>query len=41
MIMTAHIFNKNLDEKYPATLSYKTNTELLRKELNYIEITIT
>lgn len=35
MIMTAHIYNKNLDEKYPATLSYKVNTELLRGRLHY------
>ena len=35
MIMTAHVFNKNLDEKYPATLSYKINTELLRKKMGY------
>ena len=35
MIMTAHVFNKHLDPNYPATLSYKINTELLRKELGY------
>ncbi len=35
LIMTAHIFNKNLDPNYPATLSYKTNTLLLRKKLGY------
>lgn len=35
MIMTAHVFNKNIDDKYPATLSYKTNTELLRKKIGY------
>ena len=35
MIMTAHVFNKNIDDKYPATLSYKTNTSLLRKKLGY------
>ncbi len=33
MIMTAHVFNKNLDERYPATLSYSLTTELLRKKL--------
>ena len=26
MIMTAHVFNKYLDQKYPATLSYRVNT---------------
>jgi beta-N-acetylhexosaminidase len=35
LIMTAHIFNKKLDKKYPATLSYKTNTLLLRKKLGF------
>jgi len=35
MIMTAHVFNKNLDDKYPATLSYKINTNLLRKKMGY------
>ncbi len=35
MIMTAHVFNKNIDDKYPATLSYKTNTLLLREEIGY------
>lgn len=35
MIMTAHVFNKNIDDKYPATLSYKTNTKLLREKLGY------
>jgi len=41
MIMTAHIFNKNLDEKYPATLSYKVNTELLRNQMHYEGVIIT
>lgn len=35
MIMTAHVFNKNLDDTYPATLSYNTNTKLLREQLGY------
>jgi beta-N-acetylhexosaminidase len=35
MIMTAHIFNASLDEKYPATLSQATNTQLLRETLGY------
>ena len=41
MIMTAHIFNKNLDTQYPATLSYKTNTKLLRNQLHYEGVIIT
>lgn len=35
MIMTAHVFNANLDDKYPATLSYNVNTKLLRQELGF------
>ncbi len=35
IVMTAHIFNKNIDPKYPATLSYKTNHDLLRKHLGF------
>jgi beta-N-acetylhexosaminidase len=35
VIMTAHIFNKHIDEKYPATLSKKTNLELLRRKLKF------
>jgi len=35
MIMTAHIFNASLDERYPATLSQATNTQLLRETLGY------
>ncbi len=35
MIMTAHIFNSNLDPDFPATLSYNTITGILRNQLNY------
>jgi beta-N-acetylhexosaminidase len=35
MIMTAHVFNKKLDERYPATLSHKINTDLLREKLDF------
>jgi len=41
MIMTAHILNPLIDEQYPATLSKKTVTELLRKELRYQRLVIT
>lgn len=34
-IMTAHVFNSHLDSKYPATLSYKINTELLRNKMHF------
>jgi beta-N-acetylhexosaminidase len=35
VIMTAHIYNKKLDEKYPATLSKKINLELLRRAMGF------
>ena len=35
LIMSAHIFNSNLDPNYPATLSYKINTQLLRDKLGF------
>jgi len=35
MIMSAHVYNSKLDEKYPATLSYSVNTKLLREELGF------
>ncbi|AFL68490.1 glycoside hydrolase family 3 protein [Sulfurospirillum barnesii] len=35
MIMSAHVFNAKLDKNYPATLSYATNTLLLRQTLGF------
>jgi beta-N-acetylhexosaminidase len=35
VIMTAHIFNANLDPDYPATLSRATITGLLREQMGY------
>jgi len=35
MIMTAHVFNHTLDSHYPATLSYKINTQLLREKMGF------
>ena len=35
MIMSAHVFNSKLDEKYPATLSHNVNTKLLREKLHF------
>lgn len=32
MVMTAHVFNKQLDEKYPATLSKKIMNDYLREK---------
>jgi len=34
-IMTAHVFNKNLDPQYPATLSKAVITGLLREQLGF------
>ncbi len=41
MIMSAHVYNAKLDEKHPSTLSYDTNTKLLRKQLGYEGVLIT
>lgn len=41
MIMTAHILNRALDPKYPATLSAATIQNGLRKELRYSRLVIT
>jgi len=35
MIMTAHVFNSQLDPKLPATLSHNVNTKLLRQKMLY------
>ncbi|MEA3371935.1 MAG: glycoside hydrolase family 3 N-terminal domain-containing protein, partial [Campylobacterota bacterium] len=35
MIMTAHVFNKYIDQEYPATLSYRVNSEILREKMKY------
>lgn len=40
-VMVAHVFNKNLDENYPATLSQKTVDGLLRKKLGFEGVVIT
>jgi beta-N-acetylhexosaminidase len=40
MIMTAHVFNSHIDDKYPATLSYKFNTDLLRNMMKFKGIII-
>ena len=39
--MVAHVFNKRIDAKYPATLSSKTINGLLRKKLGYKGVVIT
>lgn len=35
LIMSAHIFNRHLDSRYPATLSYKVLTGLLRQKMGF------
>ncbi len=39
-VMSAHIFNARLDSRYPATLSEKTITALLRKRLGFSGVVI-
>ncbi|HYE90743.1 MAG TPA: glycoside hydrolase family 3 N-terminal domain-containing protein, partial [Terriglobales bacterium] len=34
-VMTAHVFNRRLDRRYPATLSYATITQLLRRDIGW------
>lgn len=41
MIMSAHVYNGKIDENYPATLSFKTNTQLLRKKLGFNGVLVT
>jgi beta-N-acetylhexosaminidase len=40
-VMTAHILNPAIDPKYPATLSKKTISEILRKDLRFSRIILT
>lgn len=40
VIMTSHIFNGNIDNEYPATLSKKTIAGLLRNELGFEGVVI-
>lgn len=40
-VMVAHVFNKKIDAKYPASLSYETVTKLLRWKLGYHGVVIT
>ena len=41
LIMTAHLFNRHIDDEYPATLSKKTLTDLLRGEMGYDGVVVT
>lgn len=40
-VMVAHVFNRKLDRLYPASLSYKTITGILRNRLGYQGVVIT
>ena len=40
VIMTAHVFNRFLDERFPATLSKSTITGILREKLSYDGVVI-
>ncbi len=40
MVMVAHVYNANLDETYPASLSQKTITNLLRDKLQFQGVVI-
>ena len=40
-VMVAHVFNRKIDAKYPATLSKKSVDGLLRKELGFNGVVIT
>ena len=39
-VMTAHVFNRRLDRRYPATLSRPTITGLLRRELGWVGVVV-
>ncbi len=41
VVMTAHIYNRRLDPDYPATLSHKILTGLLRDNLHYDGVIVT
>lgn len=41
MVMTAHVFNSNLDAEDPATLSAKVITDILRNQMNFQGVIVT
>ncbi len=41
MVMTSHIFNANLDPEYPATMSHKILTGILRNKIGFRGVIIT
>jgi len=40
-IMVAHVFHEDMDANYPATLSHKIVTDMLREKMNYNGVVIT
>ncbi len=40
-VMVSHLFNKNIDDKYPASLSYKTIEKFLRVQTDFKGVVIT
>ena len=40
-VMISHVYNKNIDERYPASLSYKTIEKFLRVQTNFDGVIIT
>ena len=41
LVMTAHLFNRHIDDEYPATLSAKTINGLLRGQMGYNGVVVT
>lgn len=41
MVMISHVFNRNMDDKYPATLSHNIITGILRERLGWDGVVIT
>jgi len=41
LVMTSHVYNAKLDEKYPATMSKKIITGILREQLNFTGVVVT
>lgn len=41
VVMTAHVYNRRLDPDYPATLSHRIITQLLRDNLHYDGVVVT
>jgi beta-N-acetylhexosaminidase len=41
LVMAGHLFNRNIDPKFPATLSHATITDLLRDKLGFTGVVLT